>query len=303
MSIIEKYKNEFMDYFSTHMNTYFDVSIVLDEACLYSLFAGGKRIRPVLTMLIAHLNNGDMKQAMHFGCATEMIHTYSLIHDDLPAMDNDDFRRGKPTCHKRFSEGIAILAGDTLLNEAPLFIGEYPEIVPKIQNTAIKELLNASGRVGMIKGQILDVINENKDHSHLNQEEQLILIKDIHNHKTGKLFSLSCILGALCSPDFFEMEESVIDSYREFGLELGLLFQVRDDIIDNTQSFEQLGKTPGKDLETSKLTYVSILGLNGAIEMANDIHNNCFLRIQKLGTEKSSIGIVELLGMLKKDIY
>ena len=213
------------------------------EAMRYSVSAGGKRIRPVLMMSAFEMFSSDLSTVMPFCAAIEYIHTYSLIHDDLPSMDNDDLRRGMPTCHKKFSEAIAILAGDALLNYA--FEKMCASDAANAQK-AMLEIATASGKTGMIGGQIIDIENEGKEIS-------LDLLNELHALKTGALIRVACKVGAILGG----ATESEAELLAEFGSLIGLSFQIKDDILDKISSEEELGKPVGSDERNNKTTYLS----------------------------------------------
>jgi geranylgeranyl diphosphate synthase type II len=222
----------------------------IHKAMRYSLFAGGKRLRPVLTLAAAEACGGDAERALPAACAVECIHTYSLIHDDLPCMDDDDLRRGRPTSHKVFGEGIAVLAGDALLTIAFEILAKS-EPTSRYQGTAlITELASASGSKWLIAGQVLDLEGEGKPVT----AQQL---KFIHQAKTAALLTSSIRLGAMSA----NAAPARLQSLTDFGQALGLAFQIIDDILDVTQSTEKLGKTAGKDVAATKATYPAIFGL------------------------------------------
>lgn len=216
----------------------------------YSLLAGGKRLRPLLTLACCRLCGGDAELALPLGCAVEMVHTYSLIHDDLPSMDNDDLRRGKPTNHKVFGEATAILAGDGLLTAAFGVIAEARALTESQRLLAVQALSAAAGPQGMVGGQVLDMDGE--DHA-LSKSE----IEELQRLKTGALISCAARMGciAACAD---ERTVLAIDGYARC---LGLAFQVRDDILDVTSTIEELGKPIGSDAEQGKTTFVTLLGL------------------------------------------
>ncbi len=227
------------------------------EAIQYSLFAGGKRIRPVLMLAVSEVLGGEAELILPAACAVEMVHTYSLIHDDLPAMDNDDYRRGKLTCHKKYDEATAILAGDTLQCTAYEVLARGSEkagVDPIVIIKLIKELGRASGLLGMAGGQMLD-INSDKKISYEN-------LKLLHSLKTGALLKYS-IFAPLC---VFSPEKKKRTALLNYADAVGLAFQIKDDILDVEGTKENLGKTPGKDKAQTKATYVSILGLKKAKE-------------------------------------
>lgn len=229
------------------------VSADLIEAILYSVNAGGKRIRPLLLLELLEGLGLELTEA-HFqvAAALEMIHTGSLIHDDLPAMDDDDYRRGRLTSHKKFGEAMAILAGDSLFLDSYALIAEAA-LPSQIKVNLIAELSLAAGTFGMVGGQVLDMQGEGKDIS-------LAELQTIHANKTGKLLTYPFIAAGLIA----EVAQPQQEKLRKIGQLLGLAFQVRDDILDITANFEELGKTPQKDVAAEKATYPAILGLNGA---------------------------------------
>lgn len=255
----------------------------LRDAMAYSYLAPGKRLRPCLFLLAAEAFGGDCQRLMPFAAGIEMIHTYSLIHDDLPAMDNDDFRRGKPTCHKIYGDGMAVLAGDGLLTEAF-------RLMTSLQGGADSERLLAairmasshSGIQGMVYGQSLDIEGEGKP---LSLEE----LKTIHYYKTGALLSFSVASGALLA-GAADDEVAALDV---FGRKFGLAFQITDDILDETGTFEALGKPIGSDLESHKTTYVTLLGIDGAKAEASkaiEEANQCISEISRDMTSFYTLG-------------
>jgi geranylgeranyl diphosphate synthase type II len=230
----------------------------LEEAMRYSLLAGGKRVRPVLTLATARALGSDPGGLLQAACAIELIHTYSLIHDDLPAMDDDDLRRGLPTAHVKFGEDVAILAGDGLFAEAiRLFCSQPGE--PKRVLAALGQLAAATGVDGMVGGQYVDVKGEASGAEGL---------RDLHMLKTGRLIAASVDIALTLEG----LPEPETIPYRRFAGELGVLFQIVDDILDVTGSDEQLGKPSGSDERHGKLTYVSLFGLERAQELAAESH-------------------------------
>ena len=223
---------------------------VIYTAMRYSLFAGGKRLRPILMLECAKMCGGNESEVMPFACAMEMIHTYSLIHDDLPAMDNDDLRRGMPTSHIKFGEATAILAGDALLNKA-FEITSDTEINPRLALKAISILSSSSGTEGMIGGQIVDIESEGKNIS-------IETLRYLYLLKTGAIIRSSCTVGAVLSGAGNE-EIKAVD---EFASNLGVAFQIQDDILDVEGDTETLGKPIGSDEQMQKNTYVKLLGLD-----------------------------------------
>jgi geranylgeranyl diphosphate synthase type II len=230
----------------------------LEEAMRYSLLAGGKRVRPVLALATARALGADPERFLPVASAIELIHTYSLIHDDLPAMDDDELRRGLPTSHVKFGEDVAILAGDGLFAEAMrLFCGQPGE--PARVLAALRELAGATGVDGMVGGQYVDVIEATADAESL---------RALHGLKTGRLIAAS--VGVVLELEGVPERERM--PYRRFADELGVLFQIVDDILDVTESDEQLGKPHGSDERHGKLTYVSLFGLERARELAGRSH-------------------------------
>jgi geranylgeranyl diphosphate synthase type II len=235
----------------------------LEEAMRYSLLAGGKRIRPVLTLATARAAGADPASVLPLAAALELIHTYSLIHDDLPAMDDDDLRRGRPTCHKAFGENVAILAGDGLYAEAFRHVLTRQHGDPEAILAAVGELAAATGVNGMVGGQYLDVTDR--------APAGAAGLRTIHTLKTGKLIAASivCPLHLVLSG-----QPARIELFRGFASELGVLFQIVDDILDVTGSEAALGKTRGSDERLGKRTYVSEFGLARARELAAESHRN-----------------------------
>jgi geranylgeranyl diphosphate synthase, type II len=229
----------------------------LEEAMRYSLLAGGKRIRPVLALATAEALGRDPEEVLPLAASIEMIHTYSLIHDDLPAMDDDELRRGKPTCHVAFGEDVAILAGDGLFAEAlRLALGDQPG-EPEAVLAAVREIVGAAGVDGMVGGQFLDVGGpEDVD------------LRRIHELKTGALIAAS--VGSVLSLERVDAPATI--PYRRFAAELGVVFQIVDDILDVTGDEAELGKPRGSDERHGKATYVSVFGLDRAKELARESH-------------------------------
>ena len=234
----------------------------LDEAMRYSLMAGGKRIRPVLALATARALGRDTSWALPFAAALELIHTYSLIHDDLPAMDDDDLRRGRPTCHVRYGEDVAILAGDGLYAEALRIALQEQEAEPPDVLAAVAELADATGANGMVGGQYIDVRGT--------AGETEAGLRRLHELKTGRLIaaSVECVLLLTGMRD----PSPTLSDFRAFAAELGVLFQIVDDILDVTGTDAALGKPRGSDERHGKLTYVTRYGLDGARAMAAESH-------------------------------
>ncbi len=222
----------------------------IHEAMRYSIFAGGKRLRPILTLAAAEACGGEPEAALPPACAVEIMHTYSLVHDDLPSMDDDDLRRGRPTSHKVYGEGMAVLTGDALLTEAFTVIAETPPTKRYSLKNILLEFSICGGSKKLIGGQVLDLEGEGKDLT----KAQLIRI---HENKTAALLTTSLRLGGMSA----NATPRQLQALSDFGYNLGLAFQVIDDILDVTQSTEKLGKTAGKDEAVAKATYPSIIGL------------------------------------------
>ena len=230
----------------------------LEEAMRYSLLAGGKRIRPILTMKFCEAAGGTLEEALDFGCGVEMLHTYSLIHDDLPCMDNDDLRRGMPTNHKKFGECVAILAGDALQAEAFRLISHAPGLSAEQRSEAVHTLASACGGDGMVAGQVLDMDGLAHDEASL---------RDLCLRKTGGLLGAAALLGCIAAGASDEVRRQALD----YGSHLGLAFQVRDDMLDVISSPEELGKPVGSDQFNEKSTFVTALGLEGCAALVDQL--------------------------------
>nr|WP_326153351.1 farnesyl diphosphate synthase [uncultured Oscillibacter sp.] len=230
----------------------------LEKAMRYSLLAGGKRVRPILAMKFCQAAGGTMEEALDFGCAVEMLHTYSLIHDDLPCMDNDSLRRGKPTCHIAFGECTATLAGDALQAAAFQTVlsarGEWRHGGQMYRALAAEILAEAAGFQGMCGGQYWDTLGDGQLHT----EEELTAIND---KKTGALLRAACMMGVAASMGRRAVEENCMDAAREYAANLGLAFQIRDDMLDVMGDTGAFGKPVGSDAANGKTTYVTLLGL------------------------------------------
>lgn len=246
----------------------------LYEAMRYSVLGGGKRLRPLLCLMSARLGGEEKEDAaLVAACAIELVHTYSLIHDDLPAMDNDEMRRGKLTCHKAFGEANAILAGDALLTLAFEVLAEgYP---PELASQLSLILAKAAGHAGMVGGQVLDLEGEGKQGASLSDVEA------IHRRKTGALIEAACRMGGCVAG----VDASTASALTNYGKALGLAFQIMDDIFDIEMPSEKLGKTAGKDRKQQKLTYPSIVGLSTARELAKESVNEAKSALRNFGKE------------------
>jgi len=249
------------DYFSRLKSEVPETKLI--ESMNYSVMAGGKRIRPVLTLAVAKMMSKDLIEVMPFAAAIEMIHTYSLIHDDLPAMDNDDYRRGKPTNHKVFGEAMAILAGDALLNEAFSLLLKTSANAGEKMEQSVKAscvIANAAGKDGMIAGQVIDMESEGKQIS-------ASTLKTMHRKKTGALIMASVIAPAV----YIGLSGEEIKALSEYAEHIGIAFQIKDDILDVESTSEELGKPVGSDERNNKTTYVSLYGLDGARKMLQEV--------------------------------
>jgi geranylgeranyl pyrophosphate synthase len=248
----------------------------IHRAVRYSLFAGGKRIRPLLVLAAGEAVGGAREQLLPLACAVEMVHTYSLVHDDLPAMDDDDLRRGKPTSHKVFGEAIAILAGDALLTRAFHLLADAPEgwdeVLLRRRLRAAAVLGEACGTGGLIGGQVMDLESEGRS---IGKDE----LERLHRAKTGALLS-ACVRGGALLAGAGPVELAALERYARA---IGLAFQVVDDVLDATESAERLGKTAGKDQTAHKATYVSVHGLSRARELARELGREALDAIAPLG--------------------
>ena len=258
----------------------------LEESMMYSLKAGGKRIRPVLLLLTLDMLNEDYNKGLQSALALEMIHTYSLIHDDLPAMDNDDYRRGKLTNHKVFGEWKAILAGDALLTKAFELISNDTIIEDVIKVKVIQRLAKASGHIGMVGGQTLDMQSEN-------QSVTLDTLETIHKTKTGALLNFS----VMSAVDIAQADSVTADLLNTFSHHLGLMFQIKDDLLDVYGDEQKLGKAVGSDETNHKSTYVSLLGKNGTekkLKHHKDLALDCLKNLPNQYDTSKLVDIVDL---------
>ena len=257
----------------------------LQEAIEYSLLAPGKRLRPLLTTLAAEASGGTAEYALSAGCAVEMIHTYSLIHDDLPAMDDDDLRRGLPTCHKKFGEATAILAGDGLLTLAFQVLAEhYP---PGTAAGCCLALARGAGIAGMVGGQAEDLAWEQASAlASARRGHTREALEHIHMHKTGALFRVCLVLGVWSAQGERDAgpDRELLGRLDTFGRCFGLVFQITDDLIDVESTAEKTGKRVGKDAARGKLTYPGLLGVEESRRRARDLSAEAFAAIEPLGT-------------------
>ena len=257
----------------------------IHKAMRYSLFAGGKRLRPILAIAAAEACGGEIAAAIPAACAVECIHTYSLIHDDLPCMDDDDLRRGRPTSHKVFGEGAAVLAGDSLLTIAFEILADAPASKRYPLQTQLCDLTLASGSRWLIGGQIADLEGEGK-------KATPAQLKFIHQAKTAALLTASIRLGAMSA----NATEKKLAALTEFGQSLGLAFQVIDDILDVTQTSEKLGKSAGKDIAAQKATYPAVFGLERSRKEAKRLTQRALTAIAPFG--KSAVALEALAHYL-----
>lgn len=250
-----------------------DVPPVLTESMRYSVLAGGKRLRPVLALASYEACGGNPADIIQCASALEAIHTYSLIHDDLPAMDNDDLRRGKPTNHKVYGEAIAILAGDGLLTEAFLMVLEAGDKIPMSNLLeAIRELAIASGPAGMVGGQVQDILSENST-------PDPVTLQYIHEHKTGALLTASVKLGGI----LYGASAQQMQALTLYGSKMGLAFQIVDDILDLKGDEALLGKPVGSDLEKNKMTYPAVYGIDASMQKADQLIREAVAALAPLG--------------------
>lgn len=260
--------NEYLESYFKEKGTY---NKIIYDSCSYSLNIGGKRIRPILLALSYYIYKEDYKKVMPMAAAIEMIHTYSLIHDDLPCMDNDDLRRGKPTNHVVFQENIAVLAGDALLNEAMIIMMDYALKSNGNSLKAAREVAMASGAEGMIGGQVVDIISEGKK---ISKDE----LEYMHSKKTGALIKASILSGAILA----DAPEEDLNALTEYGEKLGLVFQIKDDILDVIGDVEVLGKNVHADEANDKTNFISVFGLEKCNELCKTLSEECIEILKKL---------------------
>jgi geranylgeranyl pyrophosphate synthase len=274
--IIERKMDELREFFALAVR---DVDAMLSEllaekgklhdAIRWSVFGGGKRFRPALLFASGQTFGATRQQLLRTAAAVEMLHTYSLIHDDLPSMDNDDLRRGRETCHRKFDESTAILAGDALQAKAFQTIACDDSLDPSLRVMLTSDMGHAAAK--MVSGQLLDLEAEGK-------EIAIGEIKQIHANKTGALIEFSVTAGAMIG----HAGGAELEAVREYGQSLGLLFQITDDLLDVTETTESLGKTAGKDARSEKATYPSVLGVGGTRDLADAVHENATTALEKL---------------------
>ena len=253
--------------------------VSIHKAMRHSVFAGGKRLRPVLSMEAGRMVAGSLPEKIEeLGAALEMLHTYSLIHDDLPALDNDDLRRGRPTCHKVFGEAIAILAGDALQTQAYEVLARL-ECPAEARVRIIEEIARGTGTLdGMIGGQVVDLEAEHT-------QPTAAMLEYIHRAKTAALITASLVSGGL----YAGAKEIEAKKLRTFGQSIGLAFQIVDDVLDVTQTSEQLGKTAGKDTAAQKVTYPALFGIEESVHRANALVSTAFLELEGFGERADTL--------------
>jgi geranylgeranyl diphosphate synthase type II len=262
----------------------------IHKAMRYSVFAGGKRIRPVLTLAACEAVGGKPTTAMPLACAVECIHTYSLIHDDLPCMDDDDLRRGKPTNHKVFGEGIAVLAGDALLTEAFALVAKCSPPKRNSVGMLVKELAFAAGSLRLIAGQVQDLEGENE---HLSLEE----VKRTHLNKTAALITASIRLGAMAG----NASPAQLKRLTRYGQDLGLAFQVIDDILDATSTKEVMGKSVRADEKNHKSTFPNVLGIGKSREFAADLIADAHKQLKPFGPRATPLSAIANFFLMRKN--
>jgi geranylgeranyl diphosphate synthase type II len=275
--LVEQWLKNYFENKGTYNKTIYD-------AMFYSLKVGGKRIRPILTILSYALYKSDINNIMPIACSMEMIHTYSLIHDDLPCMDNDDLRRGKPTNHKVFGEALAVLAGDALLNEAFSIMLNYCFEHGEKSVKACKLISEASGAEGMIGGQVVDIQSEGKK---VNED----VLNYMHNKKTGELIKASILSGAIIGG----ASESELQILKEYGEKLGLAFQIKDDILDIEGNAELMGKNINSDTNNEKCTFVTLYGIEACKERSLVLTEECLQLLRGLRKNTEDLEALTIL--------
>lgn len=278
MNKINKFKSMINDYLNVYFNNKGSYNKIIYEASSYSLNIGGKRIRPILFLLTYDLYKENCEDVIDMAAAIEMIHTYSLVHDDLPCMDNDDLRRGMPTNHKKFGENIAVLAGDTLLNEAAMILMDFSIKNGERALVASKEIMKSSGPEGMIGGQVVDIINEGKKI----KKDELIYM---HSKKTGELIRSAIVSGGILA----NANKEDLEKLNEFGIKLGLAFQIKDDILDIIGDVNKLGKNTGMDENLKKSNFTSLFGLEYCIKECEELTKECIRLLESLSVDSKDL--------------
>ncbi len=286
---ITEYSNLLEENLYKYFKSYHEEYGVLFESMQYSVKNGGKRVRPLLTLLFCDACGGDVKAAIPMATAVEYIHTYSLIHDDLPCMDDDDYRRGKPSNHKVYGEAMALLAGDGLLTAAFERIAVWSQAglySAEVAVRAISELSVYAGSRGMIGGQVIDIQNENKP------DISFETLQLLDNLKTGALIEAACALGCIVAG----ADEEKIHAAKSFASKIGLAFQIKDDILDVTSSLEKMGKLTGSDAENGKTTYVTLLGVEKCQELVNSLTDEAMKELESFGNNEALKEYAEYLA-------
>ncbi len=262
----------------------------IHKAMRYTLFAGGKRLRPILALAACEAVGGDTAVLLPLSCSLELIHTYSLIHDDLPAMDNDDYRRGQPASHKAFGENMAILAGDALLTQAFCLLAKDSGLPAKLQLQIMREVSQAAGSNGLIGGQVADIHATGGEYISSPEEKaspQVLapLLEYIHTHKTGALFRVALRMGALAGG----ADKRQLAALTSYGERIGLAFQIMDDILDIKGSEQEMGKPQGSDLVNHKLTYPATWGMADAKQQAQDLIKHACRDLEVIGKKAANL--------------
>lgn len=278
MNNINKFKCMINDYLNVYFNNKGSYNKIIYEASSYSLNIGGKRIRPILFLLTYGLYKENCEEVIDMAAAIEMIHTYSLVHDDLPCMDNDDLRRGMPTNHKKFGENIAVLAGDTLLNEAAMLLMDFSMENGERALFASKEIMKSSGPEGMIGGQVVDIINEGKK---IEKDELMYM----HSKKTGELIRSAIVAGGILA----NANKEDLEKLNEYGIKLGLAFQIKDDILDIIGDVNKLGKNTGMDENLNKSNFISLFGLEYCINECEKLTKECIRLLESLSVDSTDL--------------
>ncbi len=289
--IFEDKYNQYLTIVNNGLDNLFNkldcVSPEIIDGMKYAVLDGGKRIRPVLCLAFSDLFNVSLDDALKYALAIELIHSYSLVHDDLPALDNDDYRRGKLSTHKKFGEAYGILIGDALLNLAYELVLEITPFLEK-NRKALKIIADYVGYSGMIAGQYLDLKNE-KNHNASNQD-----LLNVYENKTGKLLTAPILVASILADDFY------YDDLHELGYNIGLAFQIKDDLMDFYGNLDQIGKTPGKDLAQDKLTSIKIYGIEGAKQKLDELHNRAVEIVNKLPNNTFILSLLDNLYLRSK---
>lgn len=269
--------NDYVEFVNNKLDEFLKIEYPQDifKSMKYTVTLPGKRLRPVMCLETCRMLGGEIENAIPTACAIEMLHAQTLIHDDLPCMDNDDYRRGKLTNHKVFGEAIAVLAGDALLTFAPQTITKYSKnLSPSVLIRVLNEYFHFAGAEGVIAGQVVDIESENNTYP---DSEKPKILEYLHIHKTSDLFQLSMRTGAIIAG----ADDEKLMTVTEFAKTFGLAFQIADDILDEISTFEEMGKTLGKDKEEGKLTYVSLYGLDEAKCKLSCLFKECYAIMEK----------------------